>query len=304
MLIETGASSCYRRTLLRLAEIFREHAPAQTVVPPALDETLTALWSEGQTAWPGIRVDAGDFVAYLAQRLGNEPVESWLSGAHAADLYLCCACSAGSPAALAAFDERYLSQVGGFVARMRVSPAFIEELTQTLRERLFVGSAPKIGEYSGRGGLHNWLRVVSVRTALNLLRGRHELLDDGAHSHDKQLPSAQADPELAHIKQRYTRQLAEAMNAGFAQLSSEQRQLLRSHFLEGVTLDQLATRLAVHRATVARRIADARQGVLHAAKQFLRERLQVGSTEVDSLMGLVRSGLDLSISRLLKSARP
>jgi RNA polymerase sigma-70 factor (ECF subfamily) len=293
--------------LSRLAEIFRRHAPANLVAPKApvspvsIEETLVALWTEGQAAWPGVRIQASDFVAYLAKRMGSEPIETRLSGVHAADLYLCCGCSVGDATALAAFDKQYLSQVGGFVARMHVSAPFVEELTQTLREKLFVGSAARIGEYSGRGGLHNWLRVVTVRTALNLLRRRNERLDDRMHAEDWQSPASPTDPELAHIKERYTRELAAAMSVGFAQLGSEQRHLLRLHFLEGITLDQLAASRGVHRSTVARHIAEARQAVLQAAQQCLRDRLQVDSAELDSLMGLARSGLDLSISRLLQS---
>jgi hypothetical protein len=63
-----------------------------------------------------------------------------------------------------------------------------------------------------------------------------------------------------------------------------------------------ASNLTVHRATVARRIADARQSILRHAQQWLQQRFHLGSGELNSLIGFVRSELDLSISRLLQSS--
>jgi RNA polymerase sigma-70 factor (ECF subfamily) len=286
---------------LRLTEIFREQISALTESSPNLEDTLVALWTVGKTAWPHVVVDAEKFVGYLARRVDAGQLESSLTGLHAADLYLCCACATGKPAALAAFEERYLSQVGGFVARMGVSSAFVDDLEQTLRERLFVGCTPKICEYAGRGGLHNWLRVVTVRTALNLLRNQTELLDEDPQTREKAAPAIGTNPESACIRDQYREQLTEAMNDAFGQLSNEQRHLLRRHFLEGITLDQLALNLGVHRATIVRRIAEARRAILQNAQRRLRDRFNLHSAELGSLMGVVRSGLNLSITRLLQS---
>jgi RNA polymerase sigma-70 factor (ECF subfamily) len=272
-------------------------------LPAAVEPTLVGLWDTGRTAWPGIVVELESFAIHVAQRVGSEPIESSLAGVHAADLYLSCACSAGNAAALAAFDKRYLSQIGGFVARMSFSPAFVEELAQVLREKLFVGDAPKIGEYSGRGALHNWLRVVSVRTALNLTRRRTEVVVERVKAGPTQeYAASQPDPELGYIKSRFASDLTEAINAAFSQLSSQQRQILRLRFLEDIPLDQMAAQLGVHRATVVRWVAEARQTVRRHAQQWFQDRFKLPLAELDSLMDLARSGLDLSISRLLQSA--
>jgi RNA polymerase sigma-70 factor (ECF subfamily) len=66
-----------------------------------------------------------------------------------------------------------------------------------------------------------------------------------------------------------------------------------------VTLDQLSTLFAVHRATIARRIATARESILSAAKDLLELELRISQDEVESLLRLVRSRLDLSLSALL-----
>jgi RNA polymerase sigma-70 factor (ECF subfamily) len=287
--------------LAGLSDIFRKHLEVPLELPVTLEETLIGLWQSGQAAWPGVAVEAADFVAYVAERMGPEPLDGALAGLHATELYLCCACLRGNPPALLAFDARYLSQVGVFVARMRVPGAFVDELTQVLRERLFVGDKPRLREYSGRGGLHNWLRVVTVRTALNLRRRRTELLATAPPESERAETAAQPDPELAYIKERYAGALDEALNRAFAQLSSEQRHLLRLHFLDGITLDQLAASLGVHRATVARRIAEARRAVLTYAQEWIGDRFALESAELGSLIGVLRSGLELSISRLLKS---
>src|SRR5262249_41153536 len=151
---------------------------------------------------------------------------------------------------------------GAFLARLRPQPAWVEEIRQILREKLFVGASPKILDYSGRGSLSNWLRVVTVRTALNLMSKRNELLDGRGTSFEAQgVGRLGADPELEYIKERYRRAFELALEASVAALSSEQRNLLRLHFIQAVSLDGLAHLFHMHRATIARRIAQARAAI-------------------------------------------
>ncbi|MGZ3425953.1 MAG: hypothetical protein ACXVCV_04845, partial [Polyangia bacterium] len=55
----------------------------------------------------------------------------------------------------------------------------------------------------------------------------------------------------------------------------------------------------VHRSTVARWIAGARQQVLADARARLRAELGLSAGEFDSLAGVVRSQLDLSVAKIL-----
>jgi RNA polymerase sigma-70 factor (ECF subfamily) len=109
------------------------------------------------------------------------------------------------------------------------------------------------------------------------------------------------DPELGYLSQRYRGEVEEAFRRGLAALDSEQRTLLRMHFVDAVTLDELARLKKVHRATIARRLTIARKTVLDETRRHIRERLAVSSEELASLVRLVQSQLVISVARLLAS---
>jgi RNA polymerase sigma-70 factor (ECF subfamily) len=79
---------------------------------------------------------------------------------------------------------------------------------------------------------------------------------------------------------------------------------LRLNVVEGLNIDEIGALFKVHRSTVARWIAAARQQVLAGARQRLRVELGLSAGEFDSLAGVVRSQLDLSVAKILvKSGR-
>jgi RNA polymerase sigma-70 factor, ECF subfamily len=272
---------------------------------PDVGATLEAMHRIGREAWPTVELSVDSFVQCarrLADRAGPSPASAPLSERAAADLYLACACSEQKSAALAAFDHHYLSHVTSFLTHMRPDAAFVDECRQVLREKLFVGAAPKIAEYTGRGSLLGWLRVVTVRTALNLKRRRTEVLD-GARGAPRGEPEPAIEPALDYLKDRYRDAFKAAIEDSFAVLSSEQRNLLRLHFLDGMTLHQLATLFHVHRATVARWIAQTREQVLNGTRVHLQRQLALETAELDSMMRLFDSRLELSVRHLLDTAR-
>jgi RNA polymerase sigma-70 factor, ECF subfamily len=264
-----------------------------------LAETLEAMHRLGREAWPTVELSADDFARHLATLAGHSLTVAWLSGRPAADLYLACACTRRQPAALAAFDDHCLSHVKSFLTAMRPDAAFVDECRQLLREKLFVGATPKIAEYTGRGTLIGWLRVVTVRTALNAKRRRTESLD-GAPG----VPRAGCEQAIRpdYLNDRYREAVKAAIEGSFAVLSSEQRNLLRLHFLDGLTLHQLATLFQVHRATVARWIAQIRERVVEGTRVHLQQQLALKTAELDSMMRLVDSRLELSMQQLLGTA--
>ena len=252
-----------------------------------LDELLV----ESRAAWPGIALDAGTFARWVESRCdGSER-------AHAADLYLACACAQGLPSALAAFDRVFLAQVPAFLARIDRSHAFADEVCQQLREKLFVGTAPRIAEYSGRGPLAAWLRVIAVRQAL---AGRRRKLDQQIVD-EPEAPEVLCadDPELELVRARYQPEFTAALREALDALAPRDRVLLRLHFVEGLSVDRIGERYRVHRATAARWVAAARDRVLDGTRQRLGERLGVDSAEFRSLTALLRSRLAFSLVRHL-----
>lgn len=252
-------------------------------------------------AFPHLTVDDAAFAAHVARHDAAASLD------HAGDLLLAFACGAGDPRALAELDRLYLAPLagpGGALARLRdrVAP---EEVVQTLRARVLVrdGDAPpRILDYAGKGPLGGWLRVAAVRTALNLTRGhRADAPADGDVDVEGAALATPLDPELEHLRERHAPAFRAAFEAALRGLPSEERTLLRLHTVDGLSIDEIGALYRVHRATAARRVQRARERVEAATRERLLAELRVTGTELDSLVAVLRSQLDVSIARLLET---
>jgi RNA polymerase sigma-70 factor (ECF subfamily) len=278
--------------------------PAADAVPGLLGR-LEAFVDEARAAWPGIRLDPETFVRDVAQRMvrGESPLEV-LAAIRAADLYLARACAHRDPMAVEAFESAFIDEIERSVEKMAGDAIRSDDFKQEFRQKLFLGKpgiTPKIADYSGRGSLRRWVRISAKRTYIDLMRARQRapevpvgdepLVNEGA---------AQLDPELAYVKRRYQLEFREAFTEALGRLSTRQRNVLRHHFVHRLRLDEIAGIYRVHRATVARWIADARKQLLENTRSALERQLAVNSQEFESIVRLVQSELDLTVSRLLK----
>jgi RNA polymerase sigma-70 factor (ECF subfamily) len=139
------------------------------------------------------------------------------------------------------------------------------------------------------------VRVIALRAAIDLVR-RDDAVEEPGETPDRPVTG---DPEIDYVKQRYRKAFNEALRDAVAALPPEPRELLRVHFIEGRTLDQLATDAGASRATIARRLVAAREAVADEARRLLRARLNIGEAELASLAGVMRSQLHLSLPALL-----
>lgn len=227
--------------------------------------------------------------------------ENPLAGVLVADLGLATALGAGEPQALRHFERAILPDVRPAVARIDASPAFVDEVVQTLREKLLVGpngGDGKIDSYSGRAPLVVWARVAAVRTALSLRRATRRHDDDEALAATR---AAGPDPELALLKQKSRAAFTRAFKEALTELGPRSRTLLRLAHIDGLTVDQIGAIYKVHRATAARWIAAARAEVASGTLRRLKGRMALGDSEVDSVVRLVQSQLELSVVRYLRS---
>lgn len=290
-------NSLVRAFRARLSTSDGSHVPAWARKDDAaLERELVAVCERAEAAWPEVELAREVFVGELA----NSGVGLFSGTGVAEEVYLACACGRGQPTALAYLDKHFLSAIPACVAHMKLSAATVDEVTQLVREKLLVardGGAPKIAAYAGRGKLRGLVQLVSVRTAISLLRKTKRHVSGG----DDELlavPAPHDDPELDYLKKRYRRVFREAFHDSVGDLTDRQRNLMRLHLLGGVTLDALATMYAVHRATVTRWLAKARQTLFSGTKRRMRRRLDVGDDEFESVMRLIESRLDVSVQRL------
>jgi RNA polymerase sigma-70 factor (ECF subfamily) len=225
-----------------------------------LAESLASHVSAARGAWPALPLTEEQFVEYIAERIPEDGASEFLSGLHAADLWLAATCARGVPGAAAVLDREFISGLDGVLSRAGAEAR--DELRQRVREKLLVSSdnaPPRIAEYRGRGPLLGWLKVVGSRVALDWLRARDSV---GAGEDELLgLPSAEAGPELMHLRDRYRDEFRVALAEASKELGPRARNVLRLHYVDGLTLEQIATVHRVHRLTAVRWVKDAREGL-------------------------------------------
>jgi RNA polymerase sigma-70 factor (ECF subfamily) len=285
-------------------ESFLSRAP-RTLVPalrahPGLEGALADLVREARAAWPDVGMDAGAFLAHVAERLPStgEPGEV-LASLRAAELFLAFACVRGDARALEALDAHVLSQVGTWLPRE--APPLVDELRQQLRQRLLVpvdGAVPKLASFSGRGPLGQWVKAVALRLHIDQQRAapRELPLEEAPEALAKRLGT---DPELAFIRERHQEDFRVAFRAALGRLEARERNLLRLHHVHGLSMDSVGATYQAPRSTVARWIARARERLLALTREELTTRLRLAPDELDSLLRLVRSQLDVSLRQLM-----
>lgn len=292
----------------RLATVVAGGLEAEAERADALEARLLSLLQAGRASWADLQLGDDEFLAYLAERLPEGVVSpDALDGINAADLYLAACCALGRPRALEAFERHCFASLPRVLSRFSNGQDFHEDVRQAVRERLFVrqvGGRARIADYAGRGSLAGWVRVVTVRVAIDLLRQQRRTPPSVSDEVLQTLVTG-SDAELSILAERYRHEVKVAFHDSFAALSAAERNLLRLHHVDGLTIDDLAALKRVHRSTVARRIARCCEQVAIHTHRLLVERLGISPSQVDSVMRLVRSQLDLSLDRWLgQSPKP
>jgi RNA polymerase sigma-70 factor (ECF subfamily) len=241
--------------------------------------------------WPRIGTSRHELLRHV-ERLGEKCGDLARFGD---ELYLACSCLRGDPGALAVFEGEYVSRIAPSLARFRTDQDFVAEVIQLVRHKLLLPPDGRLGLYAATGPLLTWLRVVSVRTALGLRRSARRPEADLRAEHVLEVPRVDASD-----MPRYRQALDAAVGKVFKELPLRERNLLRLHYLDGVSLDRLARLYDVHRATIARWLADLRRRMLADIEKDVSERLRLSPSECRSVLGMLQSLLDASIASLLR----
>lgn len=270
----------------------------------SLDEAQRLALASARARWPEIVIEDDVFLAHIERHLrADQSLDQTIPSLYLADLYCALGCARGEPRALEIFDREYLQPASSALSRIDPSPDVAEEVKQLLRQKLLLPTAtqkPRIAEYAGRGPLSAWVRAALLRTALNFKRDRQR--DRCANAQplfESDLPAY--DPEALSIKASYREAFQNALRCALATLPRGDRILLRLHLLEGLNLDSIGIVYNVHRATVARWLAQARAVLRQTMLAQLSNELELPTDEVERSIGLVHSQFDLSLSRLLRS---
>jgi RNA polymerase sigma-70 factor (ECF subfamily) len=256
-------------------------------------DDLAEFVRAGHGAWPGLSVAPEAFRRFVVDRPGAMV-------AYSGDLYLAFACASGDSAAMRALDPMLRDAAAGAVTRFSWTAALVDELAQALRERLLVSQPPKIASYGGRSSLRTWLGIIALRTAQNLRRRKAD--DPRLHVGEggRSTPDS-VDVERDYLRARYREHFAGALRKALASLPERERTILRLQLGERLSIDEIAARLEIGRATATRWLRIARERLVDETRERLCEALRITQSDYRSLAAVVRSEIDVSVAKLLET---
>ncbi len=270
--------------------------------------TLLALLARGPRRWPELTVADRDWVEYLARRLPDEvDLERMLGTLRAEDLFLCCACAGGDPAAIEAFRADASPVIASALRRLRLGATLTEELHQQLLIDLLVGGEqrpPALASYAGIGKLHNWLRVVATRTGRTSLQAEKKLVpSDDDRLAEELVVEAPPHAGLGAEKPSYYRAFRQAFKQALAELTPRDLTLLRQRYIDGVGLEALGAIYRVHHTTIHRRLTRVKETVIEQTHARLSRQLMIPERDCSTIIRVIRSDLDLTLGSLLARDR-
>ena len=267
----------------------------------ALRRELLFRLHAAEVATPRVTADARGFVRDLAARLATAtaPLDE-LGQLHVEDMYLAWALRQADKAALRRFEGEFLSKLA---TQIKGAAAEAGELEQEVRTRLLLprgDQPPRVEQYSGRGPFGGWLRMIATRCLLDLQRVRN----GNQQLRELDSPAIATDPELDYLKLRHAADFKAVLEQALGRLGARQVTLLKLSFVEQLTPSAIGVMYGVSARTVQRWLVDLREQLLKATREGLRTRLSLSPSELDSLLGLVDSQLQVSLHRVLNLTLP
>ncbi len=275
--------------------------------PPSLPDVESVPtendWQSARDRFPDVDVSLDAYRAYVATRYSTGPTVGQAPAF--ADLYLACACARGDASASRLLASTYRTEIDAVRARFGTRAPTLDETMSLVLERVLLGKdgkPPKIAEYSGRGELRGWLRVVTLRTLLNQLGARRTTevpFEEGVLAG---MLTSSNDPELSVASLQSHAEIKRAFCAACEELTSRERRMLKHAFVEAMPIDDVGALYGVHRATAARWIKRAQEKLASAFGQTLRRELALTPADYASFLRAVGDSLEVSVERYLDGA--
>lgn len=267
-----------------------------------MDPLATAIadaYTAAQATWPGCTLALARFSEELIRRLGPKFDPARLPVICTNDVYLAIACLDGDSTAISYLERDVFSEIDIAARKLRASPDQAAEVRGHLRRILFTAEPNRgaaLVDYKGQGNLRGYIRVIASRELIRAVnRGRKE---EPIEPLLEKLDISRA-PEIALLKQRYGPDIAAALRASIEALDERPRAVLRYSLIAGWSVDKIGELYGVHRATAARWVNAAREELGEQLRREVATRLSIPAEEVDSIVRLVHSQIDVSLARIL-----
>ncbi len=262
---------------------------------PGLRDAVQFVTASGMARWPSLAVDGSALMRYLAETPASP---GSASPSLAAERYLAFACAERVPQAVETFQALYSDAIDGGARSVDTSREFVEEVRQRVLELLFTGSssgAPRILQYKGQGPLGAWLRTTAKRLALRLAstsRAEHLVPEEALAN---ELADA-CDQELSLLRAHYSKLFREALVGALRELPARERTLLQLSLVGGISTVRIAKMYQLNQSTISRQLQRAANKTFDNVRHRLRIELGIASTELESLLAIVRSHIEMTLS--------
>jgi RNA polymerase sigma-70 factor, ECF subfamily len=205
---------------------------------------------------------------------------------HVEDLALARACARGCEPAWEFFLNQYRQKLYDAAGAIAKEDSIARELADSIYSDLFGTRQTDDGErisklasYTGRGSLEGWLRTVLAQEYINRYRKQRRLV-----SFEEKTESGrqfEAKDNVAALSPDV--RVEHAVDKSLAELSSEERLILASYYLDGRTLAGIARILGVHESTISRRLEKV---TISLRKRIVRElrRRGMSAREIDEAL--------------------
>lgn len=209
---------------------------------------------------------------YLTDAADEAALHALLNSLHIEELALARACAAGNDEAWQALLTRYQEILSRAALGITREESKASELTGSLYADLYGTQlrdgvrVSKLSSYNGRGSLAGWLRTILAQQYVNQFRAGRKLVSLQEGTEDGQQFSA-PDPEPAQVVDS---RLAAATGAALDAMPPEDRTMIASYYIDGLTLARVAKLLGVHESTISRRLVQ----VVRGLRRDILERLE------------------------------
>ena len=243
----------------------------------AVSKTIAQRYDESSAERYGITPESfHNIVAAVVFRYASEAGEQEqldvVATLHVEELALARACSAGNETAWEVFLTRFRVPLYESAYRIAKDETTGRELADGLYADLY-GMPNREGHrisrldyYMGRGSLEGWLRTVLSQQYVNRYRSQSKEVSLDAQVEagvSFAAPPAESAPAADD-------RIAVAVAQTLAELSSEERYLLASYYLDQRTLADIGRQLRLHESTVSRKL----ERVTREVRKRVRKRLQ------------------------------
>lgn len=181
----------------------------------------------------------------------------------------------GDPAAFRTLMERYRRKVYAIAYGMVRDP----EAAMDISQEAFIKVHRYLGSFQGSSSFYTWLYRIVVNLSIDHLRkeGRFDAVDYDDMIQRREPDDSEAwivptlldqNPMQALDRRELSGRIAEA----FEGLSQKHRAVLMLREVEGLSYEEIARTLKIHKGTVMSRLHHARRNLQRALADYLQER--------------------------------